>query len=209
MTESNPPAQDDPRFGLAKVTEALGELMESIEAMDPEVLTTVTPCPEFTVADVLDHVVMVMRRIAVIGNGGHFSTIDQEALGSNWSKHFRSAAHDVMEAWTDPAKLGQMFQVPWGEFPGAPVMYSYTGELAVHGWDLATATGRTFTIDDEILGGALMAAKFIPAEGRETPEVPFSAVVDPGPDAPVLDQLAGWMGRQVVDSEPSITRSRQ
>ncbi len=179
------------------MTEAVGGLIEAIEAREPSVLKGSTPCPEFTVEDLLDHVVMVMRRVAVIGNGGHFSEIEQMSLGSDWAKAYRSAAHDIMEAWTDGAKLEQMFEVPWGQFPGAPIIYSYTGEIAVHGWDLATATGIEFEVADEHLQGALVAVKFIPAEGRETPEMPFSPVVDPGPDAPALAQLAGWLGRRV------------
>ena len=43
-----------------------------------------------------------------------------------------------------------------------------------------------------------MGAKFIPAEGRDDPMMPFGPVVDPGPDASNLLQLAGWMGRDVV-----------
>ena len=54
-----------------------------------------------------------------------------------------------------------------------------------------------FTIDDDVLQVALVGAKFIPAEGRDDPMVPFGPVVDPGPDAPVLLQIAGWMGRDV------------
>ncbi|MGH1487938.1 MAG: TIGR03086 family metal-binding protein [Acidimicrobiales bacterium] len=195
---ANTPAADDPRYGFAKVTEQLGQLMEATEAIEPSILTAETPCSEYAVSDLLDHVVMVMRRVVVIGSGRHWSEIEQDELGSGWTKAFRSAAHDAMEAWTDPAKLGQTFEVPWGEMPGAPLMLTYTGELAVHGWDLATATGQPFSVDDEFLGGALMAVKFIPAEGRDNPEVPFGTVVDPGPDAPLLLQLAGWAGRQVA-----------
>lgn len=200
MTNSTTPnpQSDDPRFAFAAVVEAVGRLIESVEAMEPETLAGETPCPEFTVVDLLDHMMMVMRRVAAIGNGKHFSAVEHEALGSGWAKAYRSAAHDIMEAWTDPAKLEQTFEVPWGQMPGAPLLLSYTGELAVHGWDLATATGRDLSIADDVLQGPLMAAKFIPAEGRETPEIPFGSVVDPGPDAPVLEQLAGWMGRQVT-----------
>ncbi len=197
MTETDALAQDDPRSSFAAVTEALGRLMEATEAMDPTTLGQSTPCPEFTVADLMDHVVMVMRRVAVLGNGGHFSEVQHETLGSDWLKAYRSAAHDVMAAWTDPVKLGRVYEVPWGELPGAPLISTYTAELAVHGWDLATATGQTLEVDDATLAGALVAAKFLPAEGRG-PEMPFDPVVDPGPDAPVLDQIAGWMGRQVI-----------
>lgn len=203
MTETNsnppatPPTADDPRYGFAAVAQALGELIETVEAIEPSVLDGSTPCPEFAVSDLLDHVVMVMRRVAVIGNGGHFSEIEQDKLGSGWAEAFRSAAHDVMQAWTDPAKLEQVYEVPWGQIPGGPMMYTYTAELSVHGWDIATATGQSFSMDDDVLKGAMMAIQMVPAEGRDNADVPFSEVVDPGPDASVLLQLAGWAGRPV------------
>ncbi len=195
--QTNPstvPGKDDPRYGFAVVVDAVGNL---IEATPDSALGQATPCSEFAVKDLLEHLILVMRRVAVIGNGGHWSDVEQQAQDSGWSESFREAAHEVQAAWTDAAKLEAMYEVPWGEIPGVPLMFTYTAELATHGWDLATATGAEFAIDDEVLEGPLMAAKFIPAEGRG-PEMPFDEVVDPGPDAPVLDQLAGWMGRSVL-----------
>jgi len=189
------PTEEDPRFGFAKVVDAVGNLMETTTA---DTLGNVTPCPNFTVKELLEHMVMVVRRVAVIGRGEHWSTVGQESTDSGWAQDFRTGAHDIMTAWSDPAILGRTLEVPWGEFPGAALLYTYTAELAVHGWDLAAATGRDFSIDDNVLHGALVAIKFVPAEGRESDEVPFSAVVDPGPDASILEQLAGWAGRDVL-----------
>lgn len=198
MTEQTPQmlTADDPRFAFAKVTDAVGTLME---ATDDSALGLSTPCPDFTVKELLEHLVLVMRRAGAVGRGEHFSTTQQEAQDSGWAESYREAAHGVMEAWTDPAKLGQDFELPWGVMPGGGVLVTYTAELAVHGWDLATAIGADFTIDDDLLQAALVGVKFIPAEGRDLPEIPFGDVVDPGPDAPALLQIAGWMGRRVLD----------
>lgn len=189
------PGPDDPRFAFAKLTDAVGNLME---ATPTEKMGNATPCPDFTVKELFEHLVLVMRRVAVIGNGDHWSTIMEEPTESGWTQDYRAAAHDVMLAWSDPALLETNLEVPWGEFPGAVLMYSYTAELAVHGWDLAQATGADFEIDDGLLGNALIATKFIPEDDRGHSDMPFSPVVDPGSDAPVLLQIAGWMGRDVL-----------
>ncbi len=194
-TSPSAPGPDDPRYGLAMVVDAVGNLMETTPA---SAMSLQTPCSEFLVKDLFEHLVMVLRRTAAIGRGEHWSSVDQEAQDSGWAESYRAAAHEVMEAWTDAAKLEQVYEVPWGEVPGAPLMYTYTAELAVHGWDVAAATGAEFTIDDDLLRAPLMAAQFIPADGRGTPEMPFDPVVDPGAGAPVLLQIAGWMGRQVA-----------
>ena len=196
MTETTKaPAQDDIRFAYAHVTQAVRSLMESV---DESQLQLTTPCEDFVVKDMLEHLVLVMRRAAAVGRGEHFSTTQQVAQDSGWVESFTSAAHEVMEAWTDDAKLGEMFEVPWGTMPGIAILTTYTGELAVHGWDLATAIGAEFTIPDEILAAPLEGSKFIPAEGRDDQAVPFGPVVIPGPGASALEQMAGWMGRAVA-----------
>lgn len=193
-TTPEAPTPDDPRFALAKVVDAVGTL---IETTDPTALGNGTPCTDFTVKELLEHLVLVVRRIAAVGRGEHWSSVTEEPADTGWGEQYRDAAHEIMLAWGDPSSLETMYEVPWGELPGAPLIYTYTAELATHGWDLGVATDRPFEIDDELLHGALVSIKFIPAEGRDTPEVPFSEVVDPGPEAPVLLQIAGWAGRNV------------
>ena len=189
---------DDPRFGLAHVVSTMRELIDGTSA---DYFDRSTPCSEFTVKDLLNHANLVMNRIAVIGNGGHWSDVTGEsvAMDQGHSEAFAKAAHASHLAWTDASKLEQMYEVPWGELRGAPVLFTYTAELATHAWDLATSTGQVIAIPDDVLHGALVAAKMLPGEGRDDPEFPFDPVVDPGPDAPVLFQIAGWLGRHVAE----------
>ena len=194
-TTTETPSADDPRVAFTKVADAVGAL---IEATPAGTITNPTPCPDFTVKELLEHLVLVVRRVEAIGRGDHWSTIDTVATASGWADDYRSAALDIPDSWSDPAILETVLEVPWGEFPGALVMHTYTAELAVHGWDLSQGTGISFSIEDDLLHGALIAAKFIPADDRGHPDMPFSAVVDPGTDAPVLAQLAGWLGRDVL-----------
>lgn len=189
------PEPGDPRYAFGFVTAAVGELMRSV---DDEQLALATPCDEFTVKELMEHLVLVMRRVEAIGRGDHFSTVNQEAADSGWFDAYRTAAHGVQIAWGDPASLDGMYEVPWGQIPGGPLMGAYAGELAVHGWDLATAVGAEFTVDDALLQPSLDGARMgIPAEIREDPMVPFGPVVAAPEGASVLLQLAGWYGRPV------------
>lgn len=190
-------AADDPRVGFAVVTKAIRELMETVTN---DQLGLPTPCSEFDVKDLLDHMVMVMQRVAAIGNGEHFSVANEESANraTGHTGAFTEAAHDVQQAWSDPGKLEAIHEVPWGQLAGVPLLFTYTAELATHGWDLATAIGGEFNIDDEYLVGAHVAIGMIPDDGRDDPMVPFDPIVDPGEDAPTLLKIAGWGGRQVV-----------
>ena len=66
------PGPDDPRYAFAKVTDAVGTL---IEATGADTLANPTPCPDFTVKELLEHLVLVVRRVAAIGRGEHWSSL--------------------------------------------------------------------------------------------------------------------------------------
>ena len=110
-------SQDDPRYGYAVVTSALHPILaEAANHLDRP-----TPCSEFNVKDLLNHVVMVQQRSAAIGSGRHWSEVQDQGLEAGWSESFQLASHDVQSAWSDDARLGAMVEVPWGELPGAAV----------------------------------------------------------------------------------------
>ncbi len=199
-TDSTPtpeaPQAGDPRYDFGNVSHAVRSLIEGTAPAD---LPKPTPCPDYDVSHLIDHLVLVMKRVAHMGDGGVWSDVDHvdhegvEAKLAAWT----AAGHAVMEAWADPATLEQICHAPFGDVPGAPVLYTYTAELATHAWDLSTATERTPAIADEFLQGAWVAVQNIPADGREDPMIPFGPVVNVADTAPLQLQIAGWMGRPV------------
>eukprot|EP00105_Crassostrea_gigas_P039691 XP_019923839.1 PREDICTED: uncharacterized protein LOC109619049 [Crassostrea gigas] len=195
---ANPGEMPDPRPGLSVATNAVQTLLAKVTTND---FGKPTPCDEFNVQGLLDHITMVLRRSVAIGTRAHWTTVEQVEVGPDietYTAEIAAAASAQELAWDDPARLGAVVEVPWGQIPGGAAVAIYTAELATHGWDLATAIGQDFTIPDGALNVALFAVKQIPAEGRDNPEVPFGEVVDPGPDASSLLKIAGWGGRQVI-----------
>lgn len=194
----NPAQMPDPRPGLATAASAVQALIATVETSD---FSKPTPCTEFDVQALLDHITMVFRRSEALGKGQHFSSVQQTKVGDDIDTYIgeiTAAAAAQKAAWADGSRLGTMIEVPWGTLPGGAILATYTAELATHGWDLATALGQDFSIPDDALNAALFAVHQIPAEGREAPEIPFDPVVDPGPGASVLHQLVGWAGRAVI-----------
>lgn len=188
----------DPRPGLATAADAIQALLKKVKTAD---FAKTTPCDEFDVQSLLDHITLVFRRSAAIGKGDHWTSVEQVKVGDDigtYSSEIAAAAEAQGLAWSADERLGATVEVPWGAIPGGAVVATYTAELATHGWDLATALGEDFSIPDEALTVALFAVQQIPAEGRDVPEIPFGPVVDPGPDASTLLKIAGWGGRQVA-----------
>ncbi|MER5469904.1 TIGR03086 family metal-binding protein [Streptomyces sp. NPDC002935] len=69
-------------------------------------------------------------------------------------------------------------------------------ELTVHGWDLATATGQSFTADDDVIGTVTALAGQI-AEGARANGV-FGPEVEPAPDATSMERLLALTGRKAA-----------
>ena len=193
---------NDPRHGLAAAITAAGKVIGQASQLGADRLCGPTPCSDYTVEQLLEHMLFVARRVAHIGNGGHFADTPADHAGGDWAAEFTTRAEAVHEAWADPAKLGQTYAVPWGEMPGAALMLTYTAEFAAHTNDLAQAIGAEVEVDDDALAGAAEAVRFIPAEGRDDPGIPFGPVVEAPANATNLEQIVTWTGRSLTWSPP-------
>ena len=98
--------------------------------------------------------------------------------------------------------------LPWIQGNGADVLASYFSELTVHTWDLATATKQHPDWDDTVVTAALAGRDFLPAENRralfeeissamdlDEVAIPFADPVPIPDDAPAIDRLVAWNGR--------------
>lgn len=200
MTElssaSGPQATADPRAGLFKAVDLAGA---TIAAVRPDQYDNGTPCPDYSVRQLCNHLVSVLRRVAVLGAGGSFFTVphfaDDVADGA-WPEAWAKDAVEVRSVWGDPAVLGRTVALPWGPVPGAVGALIYTNELVLHTWDLAKGTDQSPVWEDAVLAGPLGAMhRAVPAEPRGG-QVPFGPVVEVPEDAPAIDRLVGWYGRR-------------
>jgi uncharacterized protein (TIGR03086 family) len=113
-----------------------------------------------------------------------------------WGAAARAAADDALAVWADDdALLDRELTLPYGRHRGAVALATYTGELSTHTWDVAAATGQQPAWDERVLAAALAASsRMLPAEGRGE-GIPFGPVVPVAADAPAIDRLVAWQGR--------------
>ena len=213
-TESlqSPTTTTDPRPLFATAVEIATPVIADVR---PEQLDLPSPCVEFNVKELLDHLVFVLRRVAALGRGQE--AFAQGSLGSpdvesaDWAGDWRDAAADVESAWSDSALLERMIVLPWATMTGAETLAMYVSEITTHTWDLAKATGQHPTWDDAVCQLALDAIhRDLPMVDREPMwaafkanaptnfqfDPPFANAVAVSSDAPLIDQLVAWTGRR-------------
>jgi uncharacterized protein (TIGR03086 family) len=201
MTTTNPTttttsvlAADDPRITFNR---AVALATGVIAGVRPDQLALPTPCEEYDVRDLLGHLVMVLDRVAALGRGEDAFTDWAPLLqpDDGWVTAWQAAAVEAERAWADDAVLTRTITVPWASVPGAQVLDTYTNEVTVHTWDLASATGQEPEWDEQVVAvaGATMQ-RFLPDAHREA-FIPFADAVEVGADANPMDRLVAWNGR--------------
>lgn len=180
-----------------------------IAGVRPEQLADPTPCTDMNVRTLLAHLIGVLDRVAALGSGKDpFAVTETAAPDDRWADAWNESARRAADAWSDDAVLERPMALPWIEGSGAEVLASYFSELTVHTWDLATATGQQPDWDDTVVAAALEARQILPAENRRAlyeeisaamglaeVAMPFAEAVPIPDDAPAIDRLVAWNGR--------------
>lgn len=155
----------------------------------PSDLTRPTPCAEFTIADLADHVQRSM--ILLAGAAGSELVADADRSPIEQSVPLAEAA---LAVW---AKRGVDGTVPVGSrtYPAERAYAIVLMELAVHGWDLDRATGAPAPALPGSLADYLLAA----ARQLITPDRRGRAFADEvavGADAALVERLVAFTGRR-------------
>jgi uncharacterized protein (TIGR03086 family) len=90
-----------------------------------------------------------------------------------------------------------------GAYPGRVVFDLLLIEVIGHGWDLARATGQTWQPDAETCEHALAVLHGVIQPEYRAPGMPFGPEVAASADAPALDRLVAFTGRNPAWAPPS------
>ncbi|MGH9092717.1 MAG: TIGR03086 family metal-binding protein [Acidimicrobiales bacterium] len=167
----------------------------------PDQLGTPTPCAQFDVATLVDHLVGAGWRAVALGRGeaptgAEFPHVELVEA----PRQLRSAGTEAEAAWAGDGTLAATTAMPWGEtYTGATLVDMYLAEMAAHAWDLAAATGQLGSLDPALAGTALEAARsMLKPEYRDAmePGSPFGQEVAAPDGASPWERLAAFMGRE-------------
>jgi uncharacterized protein (TIGR03086 family) len=149
-----------------------------------------TPCREFDVAGLTDH---LMHSLNVIG-GAAGATPPERDSSDSVERQVVLAARPVLDAWK---RRGLDGTVPFGqgEAPATMMAGVLSLEFLVHAWDYATAVGREVNAPDSLSDYVFgLAKKIITPQGRTS--AGFDDPIEPGADAGSLQRLIAYTGRK-------------
>jgi uncharacterized protein (TIGR03086 family) len=179
-----------PADELESAEESLAVLQQVIHGIAKDDGSKQTPCREFDVTKLTDH---LMNSITSIGGFAGAEFLERDRADSV-ERQVILAARPALDAWH---KRGIDGTVPFGggEAPARMMAGVLSIEFLVHAWDYAMATGRkvevTDSLSDYVMG---LAKQIITPQGRTN--IGFDDPVDVPADAGALDRLIAYTGRR-------------
>ena len=136
---------------------AAAPLVEVIRTIRPDQLGAPTPCAEYDVRKLVNHLLFwgpslegAARKENVPPPAG--AETDLDLTGGDWATALEDQVARTVAAWSRPAAWeGTTHMGGPTELPASLVGGMVVGELVVHGWDLARATGQRPVWDDDLV----------------------------------------------------------
>jgi uncharacterized protein (TIGR03086 family) len=152
------------------------------------------PVEGWVARDVVRHLVTWFPGFLEGGTGIRLPSgpsVDEDPVGA-WLGQ-RDAVQSLLD---DPASEARVLTNPHlGEVPlPQAVDRFYTGDVFLHTWDLARATGQDETLDEGMCRAMLEGMEPMDAILRSSGQ--YGPRVDVPPEAPVQDRLIGFIGRR-------------
>ena len=197
-TESEMP---DPVEMLRKTTLRVKEVVAGVEQSQA---ANRTPCSEWSVLDLLNHLIGGLEFTAgcIVGDVPDIRPNEAESSYRGESdiavlvQAYPAAVDHALELAASPGALERTATTPFGEMPVSQIFVGTTMDQFIHGWDLAKATGQDTTLDAglvEFAYGMLVSGGFANM-GRQAGFIgPEIAVLD---NSSAQDKLIAYMGRQ-------------
>ena len=177
------------------------ETSKIVNGITPDQLGNATPCTEWSVRDIVNHITGGATMFAECVADGNVpderlgQLMGGDNLGDDFKGAWDQAAKRAKKTFREPGAMEKVVKLPFGEMPAEIALNIAIFDVATHACDLARATGQNVE-DEELLETALTVGKQLISDDFRN-GVMFGAEVQSPADAPVSDRLLAFAGRQV------------
>jgi len=137
----------------AEMAAAAAEAARVVGGVPEGSLQTPTPCGDWDLRTLLNHTILWTSYSAE--RRAHGESVDEELMNKDFTadpgfrEDYARQIKKAVGAWSDPAAWAGTRNVMGAETPAADVGAMLLMEMALHGWDVARATGQDFSADDK------------------------------------------------------------
>ncbi len=187
---------------LIDLRPAARQLATIVRGVRDDQLGDPTPCPDYSVGDLLDHIGGLATAFTWAATKESLTKPDRTPsgdatqLGADWRTRIPRDVEALAVAWCDPAAWTGLTKAGPVEMPGEIGGLVALDEIVVHGWDVATATGQPFDVDAPALEAVHGFAAMFSGPGTEEDRTGgFGPELTVADDAPLFDRVLAMLGR--------------
>jgi len=188
---------DDPKQLHPYMTECAAEAARVARGVPADRLGDATHCPDWDVRALVNHWVLYtshgLEHRALRKQLPEELTARDFTADPDWATAYAAQLDRAVAAWADPAVWEGEVDLGMAKAPALDIASMVIKEMAVHGWDVATATGQKFHVCDDT---ARFVLDVVDKHGDLYRQ--YDGFADPVPvpdDAPVFDRALASSGR--------------
>ncbi len=173
---------------------ALALQEEVVARLDRSGLRADSPCPGWTVGDVLNHSVGVTRKLSAFASGATDAprTPSGDLLGDDPVLALLTAANAARDAWTR-ADMARLCRLPFATLSAEATAGLNLYDVLAHTWDIATGAGIALACSDDLWIAALGAAQVVIGPSRD--HAHYGPAVAITPAATPRQRFLSFLGR--------------
>ncbi len=170
-----------------------------LENVTADQLQNQSPCAQWDVAGVINHLIGAQAFFAAGLTGQPPTGSDAEPAAGDFLTAFDQATQECLDCFEADGAMERVVKMPFGEMPGQAVLGLAMTDMFAHAWDIAKATGQSTDLAPELAGQILASSRQMIQPGFRGADgaAPFGEEQSCPDDAPVADQLAAFLGRDV------------
>lgn len=167
-----------------------------ISGVKADQLNASTPCTEWNVQALINHNIKVSQFFNSIftGTGGVNPMEVNVPLPAEGAAAAFEAATSGLLATAKTTDLEKMVEAPFGTMPAGQILMIPFGDMLIHQWDLAKATGQDTSLDSGLADVCYQLLQRLLESGRDPNN--FAEAVSVASSASVQDKLLALTGRQ-------------
>jgi uncharacterized protein (TIGR03086 family) len=186
---------------VAMLGRVVDETDRLVQGLRDDQLGEQTPCADWKVRDLLNHITGGATMFAESVEKGSVSDerlgeiVGGDNLGDDYKGAFHTASRRALDVFGEPGALEKMVRLPFGEMPAGVALRIAVFDLATHACDLARTTGQPVP-DDDLIETALAVGREMVGPDLRQPGV-FDEEQPVADDAPAADRLLAFAGRRI------------
>ena len=183
---------------MAKAQSTLEGAHAMIASVTSDERAKSTPCTEWNVSALVEHMIGVVKRFGNAFRGGELTPPQrpgEAAPPADVAGAYAQAKDALLASVRAPGALDKTLTMPFGEMPGSRAIGILIADQLIHTWDLAKAIGTPYSMDEELAAVVLSAMHQFMSPATRGPGKAFGEEVPCPESAPIQDRLVAFSGR--------------